>query len=237
MVMMRLTKNCEHRRRSSNATTHMNTQPNYNPFCTKDPPGSREGSGDLVPPSRACLPAASSDGETSRSRGDRGPSPDYQMQDPSCSDFVALVTAVPSEEQQMCAVPNISVSSEHSPTSVLATTEAENLEDPPRTYVASGTKRKLDWLTDDVAVGTSSRAVDPMATETVAAEFDFLLGEIPRDEAQAQASPEAQTSWEAENTFLLWKSCNSSKLQFGSGCNSQVHGFPTRQLVGATSSS
>ncbi|KAJ7828293.1 hypothetical protein B0H13DRAFT_1917178 [Mycena leptocephala] len=103
----------------------MNTQPNYNQYCTEDPPGSREGSGDLVHPSRMCLPAASLQSEISRSLGEQGPSPDYQMRDPFCSDSVALVVATTSEGQQIRAVPSISTS-ESSAALVAATMRLDN---------------------------------------------------------------------------------------------------------------
>ncbi|KAJ7182233.1 hypothetical protein C8R43DRAFT_940383 [Mycena crocata] len=77
----------------------MPIQPNEHNFGTLDPPGAREGFGELVPPSRQCLPAASSEHEISRSQGTQGPIPGYQTRGPSCNSSVALAVTEPSEEQ------------------------------------------------------------------------------------------------------------------------------------------
>lgn len=52
-------------------------------FGTGDPPGSREGFGDIVHPSRQCLPATSSESEISRSQSDTGLAPTIQCMAPS----------------------------------------------------------------------------------------------------------------------------------------------------------
>jgi hypothetical protein len=101
-----------------------------------------------------------------------GPIPDYQMHDPSCSDSVALVAAPPSEEQQIRAVLNVP-SSESLPANAAAAMEAEYLEVLLRSYVVNGTKRKLDWLTDDVAINKSPDLTESTATEAGEEQSDF----------------------------------------------------------------
>jgi hypothetical protein len=53
----------------------MPIQPNEFNFGTVDPPGSREGFGEVVHPSRKCLLAASLEREISRIQGTQGPIP------------------------------------------------------------------------------------------------------------------------------------------------------------------
>lgn len=63
------------------------------------PPGSREGFGEMVQPSRECLPAPSSEREISKSQGTQGPTPGYHTLDPFCNGSVAPAVTEPSEEQ------------------------------------------------------------------------------------------------------------------------------------------
>ncbi|KAJ7150456.1 hypothetical protein C8R43DRAFT_951432 [Mycena crocata] len=84
-------------------------------FNTVGPPGSREGSGEVVHPSRECLLAASSEDEISRSQGTQGPIPGYHNSGPFCDGSVALAVTDQSEEQQVDTSPNISALTEHLP--------------------------------------------------------------------------------------------------------------------------
>jgi hypothetical protein len=81
----------------------MNTQQYNSEVSATDPPGTREGLEDTVHPPRQCLQAAKLNSETSRSRGDRGPSPGYSQRDPPCgsSTQVALAAAATGERQQL----------------------------------------------------------------------------------------------------------------------------------------
>jgi hypothetical protein len=62
--------------------------------------------------------------------------------------------------------------------------EAEDLEGLTRNYVANGTKRKLDWLTDDVAVDKIPRLTESTATEAADEQSDF-----PGDSGSDEPNP------------------------------------------------
>jgi hypothetical protein len=68
---------------------------------TEGPPGSQEGFGDVVHPSRQWLLAMSSESEISRSLGDLdlGPSSDYPIHSPFYSSSAALATTVTGKGQ------------------------------------------------------------------------------------------------------------------------------------------
>ncbi|KAJ7181524.1 hypothetical protein C8R43DRAFT_941356 [Mycena crocata] len=83
-------------------------------FNTLGPPGSREGSGEVVHPSRECLLAASSEYEISRSQGTQGPIPGYHTSGPFCNGSAALAVTDQSEEQRVDTSPNIAPT-EHLP--------------------------------------------------------------------------------------------------------------------------
>ncbi|KAJ7857803.1 hypothetical protein B0H14DRAFT_2578163 [Mycena olivaceomarginata] len=91
----------------------MPIQLNEPDFGTSGPPGSREGFGEVVHPSRECLQAASSEHETSRSQGTQGPIPGYHPLGPCCNGSVALAVTEQSEEQHHCTFPNIPTPSLH----------------------------------------------------------------------------------------------------------------------------
>ncbi|KAJ6483186.1 hypothetical protein C8R45DRAFT_931810 [Mycena sanguinolenta] len=61
----------------------------------------------MVPPSRMCLQAASSEQEISRSQGTQRPITGYLTQGPSCNSSVALAATVQGEEQRVSTSPNI----------------------------------------------------------------------------------------------------------------------------------
>ncbi|KAJ7444252.1 hypothetical protein B0H11DRAFT_2203783 [Mycena galericulata] len=88
-------------------------------FGTLDPPGAREGFGDVVHPSRMCLPAASSEYEISRSQGTQGPILGYQLSGPSCNGSVALAVTEQGEEQHTSTSPDMLSPTKHSLTSVV----------------------------------------------------------------------------------------------------------------------
>ncbi|KAJ7141829.1 hypothetical protein C8R43DRAFT_954499 [Mycena crocata] len=103
----------------------MAIQPNETEFGTLDPPGSREGFGEMVHPSRECLPAASSEREISRSQGTQGPIPGYHTLGPFCSGSVALAVTEPSEEQQLSASPDITFPARYLPCATMVNVELE----------------------------------------------------------------------------------------------------------------
>src|ERR1700761_2323656 len=86
---------------STTNTFNMTVQPLSTRFRATDPPGTREGSGETAHPPRQCPQATRTNSEISGSRGDRGPSPDYNQRDPPCaSSIVALAGSVTGEERR-----------------------------------------------------------------------------------------------------------------------------------------
>ncbi|KAJ7848369.1 hypothetical protein B0H14DRAFT_2583062 [Mycena olivaceomarginata] len=121
----------------------MPIQPNEPDFSTLGPPGAREGFGDVVLPSRMCLPAASSECEISRSQGTQRPIPGYCLQGPGCNGSVALAVTVQSEEEQISTFPNITA-----PTSHLSHNPAINveLEKTLQRNIVEGTDQEVDSI-------------------------------------------------------------------------------------------
>ncbi|KAJ7078199.1 hypothetical protein C8R44DRAFT_754948 [Mycena epipterygia] len=118
----------------------MPIQPNETD-CALGPPGSREGFGEVVHPSRECLQAASSEHEISRSQGTRGPIPGYHSLGPSCNGSLALAVTELSEEQRVGTSPNIMLPTEH-----LSRDTMVNVEMEPRSQddIAEGTNQRFD---------------------------------------------------------------------------------------------
>ncbi|KAJ6506686.1 Endonuclease/exonuclease/phosphatase [Mycena sanguinolenta] len=154
---------------------------------TEGPPGTREGFGEVVPPSRQCLSAASSENEISRSQGNQGPSPDYHMHDPSCSSSVALAIAEYDEERHNSITPNM-----NTPVSCPPMIPAgDNVPGGPQSaHIVSGTKRKLNWLTEELAIDEDMPNGNPANSHNTDGNYsqsssqlnlDDILDEIPQD--------------------------------------------------------
>src|ERR1700761_9308876 len=95
--MLRCTRHSSHMLYHHKFT--MTVQPTYNRFSTLDPPGMREGLGETVHPPRQCPQAARSNGETSGSRGNRGPSPGYPQRDPPRGGSTVALAATAAREE------------------------------------------------------------------------------------------------------------------------------------------
>ncbi|KAF8175235.1 hypothetical protein K438DRAFT_1771190 [Mycena galopus ATCC 62051] len=103
---------------------------------SEGPLGSREGFGDVVHPSRQCLPAASSEREFSRSQGIQGSIPGYQKLDPSCDSSVALAITQLNEEQQI-TTPNVTTPGVRPPWMSPSSEGNEQPEGPLHSHVMS----------------------------------------------------------------------------------------------------
>lgn len=139
----------------------MLTHPKETDYSTLGPPGTREGFGDVVHPSRMCLPAASSEYEISRSQGTQGSIPGYQMQGPFCNGSVALTVTGQSEEQRVSTSPNISGSTKHlSGTRLNAELETTNYRN-----IVEGTDQTVDGAVEDMEV-TNEPCLNPTNANT-----------------------------------------------------------------------
>jgi hypothetical protein len=133
------------------------------------------------------------------------------MCDPSCSDSVALVAVAPNEEQQLHAIPDIFIPSESSLTSVTATVEVENSEGLIQNYIVNSTKRKLDWLTDNVAVGRTSRSINLIVADPASkqSQLSTIRAESPIGQPQPDlpdTEEDPADSWNIINTEI--RKCN-----------------------------
>ncbi|KAJ7182306.1 hypothetical protein C8R43DRAFT_940463 [Mycena crocata] len=115
----------------------MTENPNTNTISTEDPPGTREGFGDVVQPSRQCLPAASSECEISRSQGIQGPIPGYRTLGPSCDSSVALAITEYGEERHYTTTPNTNTLVSCPPWMSASSTEDDGTGGPLHTRISS----------------------------------------------------------------------------------------------------
>jgi hypothetical protein len=143
-------------------TQNMPVKPTYTRFCTEGPPGSREGFGDVVPPSRQCPPATSSEREFSRRQGDLGPSPDYPMHGPFCDSSAELATTMTCEGQHQGAYESSNMFPLDHDSPWLAPTSVESRK-PKRDsigHIADGTHTQFSRIAGDVEGKQNSRSYD-----------------------------------------------------------------------------